>query len=720
MSEDRALNQCKRPLNNEEKGTHSKKRRKEIKMNSVKTNEHKMKKVPRLSPALFCNNCEVHHGHLHQLLKYAVLGNEGSVAQARPPPPCDFIASLVGLNKEEIDSNHLHNSIQGPADQHCNFSPSPLHDAILRKYGHKRHGLTRYLLSEEEMRKNDYPFVGSSDTGNFVHFSCAGEPTDDSPLFGLDCEMCLTSKGDELTRVSLVDASGNSIMDELVKPDNPILNYKTRFSGITRKMLLPVKTKLKDVQHKLRRLLPPDAVLVGHSLHNDLQALQMIHPNVIDTSLLFARSFGRKFKLKFLTQAVLKREIQCDDAAGHNPSEDAAAALQLAQYFIEHGPEKVAQLNLEDIFIDAYNLQSPPAGSNNISESKLNGFTPPLHSEHPGLADSLEKEGRKIVYIAELESVKKNLIPPRLLKNIFCTSDEEVLEKASSVVPLSPVSIVKFQPGSIFSEFSVDTNEKVRCKFEEMMTVFARPFKSGMCLKSVKRHFQNCGPIHSLCIVSDAGQPYVCIKYSVLEAAQLAVDLLDGTYIDGCCITVQRLISSRTPDFEAILKEMEEDPENKDTIYVAGFMKPLTEAFLQQKFSHFKDIKSIFVPTNPLSQRLSKYCYLKFLSPDSAAAAADYIQAHGGLRSLKALTSCHLHHWLQTAASFAASHKQSTQEIPPEKDHMEIIKDMDRKINRLYERLLENTLCVILFPGSSSINASLPGFGLMGIKTDHL
>lgn len=33
--------------------------------------------------------------------------------------------------------------------------------------------------------------------------------------------------------------------------------------------------------------------------------LQMIHPSVIDTSLLFARNEGRRFKLKFLAKAVL-------------------------------------------------------------------------------------------------------------------------------------------------------------------------------------------------------------------------------------------------------------------------------------------------------------------------------------------------------------------------------------------------------------------------------
>lgn len=40
-------------------------------------------------------------------------------------------------------------------------------------------------------------------------------------------------------------------------------------------MLLPVKTRLSDIQTRLKKLLPRDAVLVGHSLNADLQALEV-------------------------------------------------------------------------------------------------------------------------------------------------------------------------------------------------------------------------------------------------------------------------------------------------------------------------------------------------------------------------------------------------------------------------------------------------------------
>lgn len=146
---------------------------------------------------------------------------------------------------------------------------------VITRFGTERRGLTAYVLSQEEMIKNNYPVKGLPGCEGFVWTDSADVVTDSSPLYGLDCEMCLTAKGNELSRVSLVDSSGTCLLDELVKPPNPIFNYLTKFSGITAEMLRPIRTTLRDVQQKLGAVLPRDAVLVGHSLHCDLRALKV-------------------------------------------------------------------------------------------------------------------------------------------------------------------------------------------------------------------------------------------------------------------------------------------------------------------------------------------------------------------------------------------------------------------------------------------------------------
>ena len=55
-------------------------------------------------------------------------------------------------------------------------------------------------------------------------------------------------------------------------------NYLTEYSGLTEEMLADVNVTLADVQRAIQEVLPPDAILVGHSMHFDLKALKMAHP----------------------------------------------------------------------------------------------------------------------------------------------------------------------------------------------------------------------------------------------------------------------------------------------------------------------------------------------------------------------------------------------------------------------------------------------------------
>lgn len=203
---------------------------------------------------------------------------------------------------------------------------------------------TKLLLSALQMVDEGYPLPLRGELEKkYKHYTFTKSEytkvTPNSPLYGVDCEMCRTSLGiNELTRISIVNEELQTVYESLVRPTNRIVDYLTKYSGITAEMMMNVTKHLQQVQNDVQNLLPADAILVGQSLNADLHAMQMMHPYVIDTSVIFnlTGERRRKTKLQVLAKKFLGEIIQVN-LDGHDSVEDSLASIKLTKLKLENG-----------------------------------------------------------------------------------------------------------------------------------------------------------------------------------------------------------------------------------------------------------------------------------------------------------------------------------------------------------------------------------------------
>lgn len=93
-------------------------------------------------------------------------------------------------------------------------------------------------------------------------------------------------------RVSVVDYfTAEVLVDKLVFPDEPLLSYNSRFSGVNHAQMTRAKSMgdclfgIAAAREAIWKFVGPDTIVVAHSGQNDLNSLRWLHGNVVDTQL---------------------------------------------------------------------------------------------------------------------------------------------------------------------------------------------------------------------------------------------------------------------------------------------------------------------------------------------------------------------------------------------------------------------------------------------------
>lgn len=143
--------------------------------------------------------------------------------------------------------------------------------------------------------------------------------------------------------------TGETLIDSLVSPTKKVVDWRSQVSGVTLTKMAVAEARRRtlkgwqEARNELWRYIDSDTILVGQSLHHDLDVLRIIHTNVVDSAILTANALGpgtnRVWGLKSLCDELLGIEIQNKGRQGHDCLEDALAAREVVLWCCRHPQE---------------------------------------------------------------------------------------------------------------------------------------------------------------------------------------------------------------------------------------------------------------------------------------------------------------------------------------------------------------------------------------------
>lgn len=259
---------------------------------------------------------------------------DGELVQGEGEEGEDSAQSVVGAN---LSQHAKEESCQAEAvkEEVCVHAGSPWTGCVKATMEHARFEANYRALAAQ--KKGEADWIEAKKHGAW----CRDLPH----VLALDCEMCATrdpvsmeQDGKALIRLSVVCGHDEKqvLLDTLVLPSLPVIDYRTDIHGIRPEDLRQVMFTFRHAQAAMLHLCCTETVLIGHGLCNDLTALKMKHSRVVDTALLFEREDAPNHTpaLKDVASALLGLDM----ADMHDSVADARVTLRIARHFLDRGP----------------------------------------------------------------------------------------------------------------------------------------------------------------------------------------------------------------------------------------------------------------------------------------------------------------------------------------------------------------------------------------------
>ena len=141
---------------------------------------------------------------------------------------------------------------------------------------------------------------------------------------------------------------------------------------------------------------------------------------------------------------------------------------------------------------------------------------------------------------------------------------------------------------------------------------------------TIRQAFLPFGPIRSISMswdpITQKHKGFAFVEYEMPEAAQIALEQMNGVIISGRNIKVGR--PSNMPQAQAVIDEITLEAKNYNRIYVASIHQDLTEDDIKSVFEAFGTITCCELAMTSIPGRHKGYCFIEY---DSSQATNDAI-----------------------------------------------------------------------------------------------